>query len=117
MQVILKRPGEPAEVGFLTTEDSIYNFLDGVPSYDPFFTPSGNMYFVGYKFVVDFNITPFNMWLGGVQYFGNIFICSRAIINGEFTFLSLSDDDLEDIFNRLDWSDADKRCLMHSDTF
>lgn len=114
MKVILKRPGEAARIGYLTVEDSVDNFCDGPSDYVPFVTPSGNKYVVVCNARLP-SYVPFNMVLGGVHYFGNIFIC--RFDSDTYDYVSLTDDDIIDIADLLDWSDADRLYLTHSDVF
>lgn len=111
MQVILKRPGECAKLGYLTVEDSIYNFLDStsIDSF-PLYTPSGKRYQVVFNIALP-DYIPFNIFLGGVYYYGNIFVCG---IGDDFGYVGLTNDDIDEIASLFDWSDMDRASLLTS---
>lgn len=109
MKVILKRPGEAARIGFFIVEDSADIFCEGPSDYIPFFTPSGNKYVVVCNARLP-SSAPFNIFLGGVYYFGNIFIC--GFDSDTYDYVSLTDDDIEEIASLLDWSDLDIVSLL-----
>lgn len=108
MKVILKRPGECAEIGELTDSKSMHDFCEGCFETVPLFIPSGKRFLIVCNDEFLLNYSQYNMWLGGVQFFGNIFICGR----GEYDFIGLTDDDIADISTLLEWSDLDRASLL-----
>ena len=115
MKVILKRPGECAKLGWLPDRHSMCDFCDGTIDSVSLFTPSGKQFFVVSNFEFFINKSLFNMWLGGTQFFGNIFVCGIGLNeSGVCDFVGLTDDDIEDIVRLLDWSDRDRVSLLSS---
>ena len=113
MQVILKRPGECAKIGELTDYNSMHDFCEGCIESVPLFTPSGKRFLIVCNEEFLLNDSSFNMWLGGVQFFGNIFICALGFNDdGESDFVGLSNEDIDDIASLLDWSDLDRVSLL-----
>lgn len=108
MQVILKRPGECANIGDLTGAKSMHDFCEGCIETVPLFTPSGKRFLIVCNEEFLLNNSQYNIWLGGVQFFGNIFICGL----GEDDFVGLSNEDIDDIASLLDWSDQDRASLL-----
>lgn len=89
MKVLLIRPGEVPEVGELNGYDEMRDYIGGC-----FETVNA----FGYKIVFNdeflYNNSPYNVTIGDVQYFGNIFVCKIGRINGELDFVGLDDADI-----------------------
>ncbi|MBQ8195687.1 MAG: DUF3846 domain-containing protein [Oscillospiraceae bacterium] len=94
MKVILKRPGQAFEVGELNGIDEIWNYLGGAMETVPF---------KGYKYRVVcndeflYNGSEPNIRIDGVDYYGNIFICSTGENeHGEWDLIGMTDEDLKE---------------------
>lgn len=112
MQVILKRPGEIATVGELTDVRSMQEFVCGHFETVPLSASDVSSYLIvcNDNFLNDGS--KFNMSLGGVQFFGNIFICKTGIVYGEPDFVGLDAADILNIADNLCWSDDDMCSLI-----
>lgn len=114
MQVILKRPGKIATVGYLADVKEMQEYVGGHFETVPFCTADGSSYLIvcNDNFLNDGS--KFNMSLCGVQFFGNIFICKVGIINdiGEKDFVGLDPADILNIADNLCWSDDDMISLI-----
>lgn len=113
MRVILKRPGEAAEVGDLVDYKAMDDFIGGFFETVPLLTADGSRYVIvcNDNFLNDGS--KFNLSLSGVQFFGNIFICNIEVVNeiGELDFTGLSLCDILNISDCIGWSEADKSSL------
>ncbi len=107
MQVILKRPGEVAEVGELSNYDAMHDYIGGCFETVPFCTPDGSSYLIVCNDNFLFNNSHSNMSLCGVHFFGNIFICKVGVVDelGEQDFIGLCPEDILLISGLLDWSE------------
>lgn len=116
MQVILKRPGEVAEVGELVDYDAFHDYIGGCFETVPFCTSDGSSYIIVCNDNFLFNNSHSNMLLCGVHFFGNIFICKVGVVNelGEQDFIGLDPADILLISGLLDWSEADVISLFRS---
>lgn len=112
MQVILKRPGEVATVGYLADYKAMREYIDGHFETVPLLAPDGCKYLIVCNDNFLFNNSEFNMSLGGVEFFGNIFICKVGKVNGEMDFASLDASDILNIADNLCWSDDDMLSLI-----
>ena len=116
MQVIMKRPGEVAEVGELASYEAMREFIGGHFETVPFCTSDGSPYLIvcNDNFLNDGS--KFNKSFCGVQFFGNIFICKDGVVNdiGERDFVGLYPSDIAQITFLLDWSEADRLSLLRS---
>ena len=107
MLVIMKRPGEIATIGELTDVRSMQEFVCGHFETVPLSSADGSSYLIvcNDNFLNDGS--KFNMSLGGVQFFGNFFICKTGIVNGEPDFVGLDPVDILNIADNLCWSRLD----------
>lgn len=112
MQVILKRPGEVAEVGELSDYDAMHDYIEGCFETVPLVCADGSCYLIVCNDSFLFNNSKFNMWLSGVQFFGNIFICKVGLVNGEHDFVGLDAADILNIADNLCWAEADILSLI-----
>lgn len=112
MQVILKRPGEVAEVGYLSDYNAMHEYCGGCFETVPLECSDGSLYLIVCNDNFLFNNSKFNIWLGGVQFFGNIFICKTGIVNGEHDFVGLDAVDILNIADNLCWSESDMISLI-----
>lgn len=112
MQVILKRPGEIAEVGELADYKAMHEYIGGCFETVPLLAPDGCKYLIVCNDNFLYNGSAFNMSLGGVEFFGNIFICKVGTVNGEFDFVGLDAVDILNIADNLCWSEADMLSLI-----
>lgn len=89
MKVLLIRPGEAPEVGELNGYNEMSEYVGGC-------IETVNAY--GYKIVCNdeflLNASPYNVTIGGVQFFGNIFVCKVGTVNGEPDLVGLDDADI-----------------------
>lgn len=114
--MILKRPGEVAEVGELADFNAIRSYIDGTFETVPLECSDGSRYLIVCNDNFLNNGSYFNLSLGGVQFFGNIFICKVGVVNdlGEHDFVGLDSDDILSISRNLCWSEADIISLLHT---
>lgn len=95
MKVLLKRPGQPGELGEINGYEEMSAFVDGcieiVRLHD-------------YRIVCNdeflLNDSPFNCCIDNTIFFGNIFICGEAVVNdlGEHDLVGLTDAQIESEF-------------------
>lgn len=116
MQVILKRPGEVAEVGELADLHAMREFVGGCFETVPFCTSDGSRYRIVCNDNFLYNNSVSNMSLCGVHFFGNIFICKVGVVDdsGEQDLIGLDPADIVLISGLLDWSEADVMSLFRS---
>lgn len=116
MQVILKRPGEVAEVGELADYNAMREYIGGCFETVSFSCSDGSLFLIVCNDNFLNNGSYFNMSLAGVQFFGNIFICKIGVVNdlGEHDFVGLDPLDILNIANNLCWSEADMLSLSFS---
>lgn len=116
MQVILKRPGEVAKVGYLADYNAIHDYIGGCFETVPLECSDGSQYLIvcNDNFLNDGS--HFNIWLGGFQFFGNIFICKIGVVNdlGECDFVGLDPADILNIADNLCLSESDMLSLIVS---
>lgn len=113
MQVILKRPGEVATVGDLADLEAMQSFVGGHLETVPLLGADGCRYLIvcNDNFLND--DSKFNMSLGGVQFFGNFFICKvGSTPGGDLDFAGLDPEDILNISDNLCWSFDDKFALF-----
>ncbi len=110
MRVIMKCPGENVTIGELVFEE-MRDFIGGCFETVPFLCSDGSKFLIvcNDSFLLDGS--KFNMSLGGVQIFGNFFICGLGLVNGEYDFVCLSASDILSILDNLCWSDDDRGIL------
>ena len=114
MQVILKRPGEVATVGELADYEAMHEYIEGHFETVPLLAPDGCKYLIVCNDEFLINSSKFNMSLGGVEFFGNIFICKVGRVKGEMDFVGLDPADILNIADNLCWSDDDRLSLTCS---
>ncbi len=114
MQVILKRPGEVAEVGELADYKAMREYIGGCFETVPLECSDGSRFSIVCNDDFLNNGSHFNMSLAGVQFFGNIFICKLGVVNdlGEHDFVGLDPVDILNIASNLCWSEADMLSLI-----
>lgn len=109
MQVILKRPGEVATVGELADLKAMQEFIEGHLETVPLLGADGCRYLIVCNDNFLYDGSKFNMSFGGVQFFGNFFICKVGRTSGgDLDFSSLDPEDILNISDNLCWSEADK---------
>lgn len=91
MKVLLIRPGEEPELGFLNGSAEIRSYIGGCIETVPCF---GYTIVCNDSFMLDDSLL-YNVTLNGINYFGNIYICKVGIVNGEHDLVGLEDSDLE----------------------
>lgn len=89
MKVLLIRPGEAPEVGELNGYNEMRDYIGGC-----FETVNAYGYLIVCNDAFLLNDSPYNVTIGGVQFFGNIFVCKVGVVNGEFDFVGLDDADI-----------------------
>ncbi len=112
MRVILKRPREVATVGDLADYEAIREYIEGHFEIVPLLAPDGCKYLIVCNDNFLNNGSEFNLFLGGVEFYGNIFICKVGRVKGEMDFVGLDCPDILSIARNLCWSESDKRSLM-----
>lgn len=94
MKVVLIRPNQIPEIGYLNGIDEMWDYVGGSIETVPYGT---NMRIVcNDEFLLhDF---PLNCMIGGTVYYGNIFICGVGINDdGEWDLISLTDEQLNSL--------------------
>lgn len=116
MQVILKRPGEVAEVGELADYNAMREYIGGCFETVPLECSDGSQYLIVCNDNFLLNDSKFNIFLSGVHFFGNIFICKIGVVNdlGEQDFVGLDPADILNIADNLCWSALDMLSLVVS---
>lgn len=114
MKVIMKCPGENVKIGELAVFNDIRDFIGGCFETVPLLCSNGSKYLIvcNDSFLLDGS--KFNMSLGGVQIFGNFFICGLGQVYGEYgeyDFVGLNHSDILSISDNLCWSDDDRAIL------
>ena len=107
----MKCPGEPVKIGELEDYDAMHEFLGGCFETVPLLCPDGSSYLVVCNDEFLLNDSKFNIFLGGVKFIGNIFVCGVGLVNGEHDFIGLNAADLFSISDNLCWSDHDRDIL------
>ncbi len=114
MRVILKCPGEPVKIGELADYNAMHEYIGGCFETVPLLCPDGSRYLIVCNDEFLYNGSSFNMFLGGVEFFGNIFICGLGIVNGEKDFVGVDAADIFSISDNLCWSADDRSILQVS---
>lgn len=107
MQVIMKRPGQAAEVGDLADYKAMHEYCGGCMETVPLVVPTGEMFLIVCNEDFSSHRTEPNIFLSGVLFFGNIFICGVGEVNGERDFVGLSSDDMLEVMRCIGWKEAD----------
>lgn len=89
MRVLLIRPGEDPELGYLNGTQEIRDYIGGCMETVPF---NGYLIVCNDSFLI--NNSLYNVTLDGIQFFGNIFICKVGMVDGEYDLVGLDDTDI-----------------------
>lgn len=116
MKVISKTPGTPAQLSNLEYSE-IRSFIGGTPETVPFMSPNCERYVIVCNDSFWLNGSEFNIFLAGVAFCGNIFICKEGIVNGEPDLVGLDKKDYIEIMLTLGWSLDDMRTVLSQQIF
>ena len=114
MRVIMKRPGEPVSVGDLADYNAMHEYICGCFDTVPLLGSDGSRYLIVCNDDFLSNGSSYNMFLNGVEFYGNIFICGVGEVNGEHDFVGLDGPSIFDIARNLCFSDRDCAILLQA---